>query len=87
MCSSDLPIVSAIGDTINSAARLESMTKQFDATLVVSMDTLRHAGLAPPAGLSAQRVDVRGKAQQIDVVAIADLTGFLPAGLPERSGA
>jgi adenylate cyclase len=65
------PIVSAIGDTINSAARLESMTKQFGATLVVSVDTLRFAGF-PVTDLPVQRVDVRGKAQQIDVVALED---------------
>lgn len=65
------PIVSAIGDTINSAARLESLSKTFGCTLVVSVDTLRFAGIAPPdAGV--QRVEVRGKSQQIDVLPLED---------------
>ena len=74
------PIISAIGDTINSAARLESMTKQFGATLVVSVDTLRLAGIAFP-DIPAHRVDVRGKVQQIDVLAVED-----PAVLLSASG-
>ena len=65
------PIVSAIGDTINSAARLESLSKQFGCTLVVSVDTLRFAGIAAPdAGV--RRVEVRGKAVQLDVLPIED---------------
>lgn len=65
------PIISAIGDTINSAARLESLTKQFGTTLVVSADTLRHAGIALPDA-PVHKVEVRGKAQQIEVLAIED---------------
>jgi len=72
------PIVSAIGDTINSAARLESLTKQFGATLVVSVDTLRFAGIAAP-GLPVHRVEVRGKTQQIDVLALDDPAALLLA--------
>ena len=70
------PIISAIGDTVNSAARLESMTKQFGTTLVVSTDTLRYAGIALP-DIPAHRVEVRGKVQHIDVLAIDD-PGTLP---------
>ena len=65
------PIISAIGDTINSAARLESLTKEFGTLLVVSLDTLRYAGIAPPE-IPARRVDVRGKRQAIDVLALDD---------------
>ena len=36
------PIVSAIGDTVNSAARLESLTKQYGCTMIVSVDALRY---------------------------------------------
>lgn len=65
------PIVSAIGDTINSAARLESLTKEFGCTLVVSVDTLRFAGIALPE-IPVQRAEVRGKVQHIDVLATDD---------------
>jgi adenylate cyclase len=70
------PIISAIGDTINSAARLENLTKQFGRTLVVSLDTLRLAGAALP-DIPVQRVEVRGKVQQIEVLAIDDPAALL----------
>ena len=47
------------------------MTKQFGTTLVVSTDTLRFAGIALP-DIPAHRVEVRGKVQHIDVLAIDD---------------
>jgi adenylate cyclase len=65
------PIISAIGDTINSAARLETLTKQYGTTLVVSADTLRLAGIALP-DVPLHRAEVRGKVQQIEVLAIED---------------
>jgi adenylate cyclase len=73
------PIISAIGDTINSAARLESMTKQFGVTLVVSLDTLRLAGIVPP-DVPVHHVEVRGKVQQIEVLAVDDPAVLLRSG-------
>ncbi len=75
------PIVSAIGDTINGAARLESLTKQFGTTLVVSADTLRFAGIALP-DVALHKVEVRGKAQQIEVLAIEDPASLLLPAAP-----
>jgi adenylate cyclase len=65
------PIVSAIGDTINSAARLEGLSKQFGCTLVVSVDTLHFAGIALPDS-GVRRVDVRGKVEQLEVLTLED---------------
>ena len=65
------PTISAIGDTVNSAARLESLTKQFGTTLVVSLDTLRYAGITPPE-VPVHKVEVRGKVHQIEVLAVDD---------------
>jgi adenylate cyclase len=65
------PIISAIGDTVNSAARLESLTKEFRTTMVVSVDTLRYAGIALPE-IPVHRVEVRGKVQQLEVLAVDD---------------
>lgn len=77
------PIVSAIGDTINSAARLESLTKQFGCTLIVSVDTLRFAGIAPP-DVGVQRVEVRGKVEQLEVLTIEDPATLL-SGTDDRA--
>ena len=65
------PTVSAIGDTVNSAARLESLTKQYGCTLIISIDTLRFAGITPP-DTGVQRVEVRGKVEQLEVLPIED---------------
>jgi adenylate cyclase len=65
------PIVSAIGDTINGAARLESLTKQYGCAMIVSADTLRFAGITPPDA-EIRRVEVRGKIEQLDVLMIDD---------------
>jgi adenylate cyclase len=70
------PIVSAIGDTINSAARLENLAKQYGCTMVVSVDTLRFAGIAPPE-VGVQRVEVRGKTEQLEVLPIDDPAALL----------
>ena len=70
------PIVSAIGDTVNSAARLESLTKQYGCTMIVSVATLRYAGIAPP-DVGVQHVEVRGKAEQLEVLPIADPAALL----------
>jgi adenylate cyclase len=65
------PIVSAIGDTINAAARLESLTKDYGCTLVVSLDTLRFAGIAAP-DVGLRQVEVRGRAGRLEVLPIED---------------
>jgi adenylate cyclase len=64
-------IYSAIGDNINIAARFEGMTKAYACTLVVSADTLAHAGL-DPRGAPVHRVKVRGRQERVTVYAIAD---------------
>jgi adenylate cyclase len=65
------PIHSAIGDNINIAARFEGITKIYRCVLVVSADTLRHAGIdAKDAPL--HQVRVRGRTERVAVYAVAD---------------
>jgi adenylate cyclase len=67
----EAPIHSAIGDTVNIAARFEGMTKAYHCVLVVSAETLAQAGVeAKDAPL--HRVRVRGRNERIDVYAIND---------------
>jgi len=67
----EAPIHSAIGDNINLAARFEGMTKAYACTLVVSAETLAHAGL-DAHGAPLHHVRVRGRRERINVYAITD---------------
>jgi adenylate cyclase len=78
------PIISAVGDPINAAARLEALSKHFGCTLVVSLDTLRFAGIPVPDA-PVHRARIRGKTQQIDVLAIDDPL-LLARAAPEAVG-
>ncbi len=67
----DAPIYSAIGDTVNVAARFEGMTKAYGCLLVTSAETLRHAGI-DPKGAPLHQVRVRGRSERMAVYAVSD---------------
>jgi len=67
----DAPIYSAIGDMVNTAARLEDMTKAYGCTLVASAEVLRQAGVEP-GDAPEHQVRVRGKTERLTVYAVAD---------------
>lgn len=73
----EAPIHSAIGDTVNIAARFEGMTKAYNCVLVVSADTLGYAGVEPK-NAALHRVRVRGRSERISVYAVADPRVFFP---------
>jgi adenylate cyclase len=62
------PIISAIGDSVNTTARLESATKELHAPLVVSVETLRAAAL--DATMPLQEVSLRGRSTSMAVAAL-----------------
>lgn len=59
------PIISALGDAVNTTARLESMTKELDAPIVVSAATLEAAAIRSRVPL--RTVLLRGRATSIQV--------------------
>jgi adenylate cyclase len=67
----DAPIYSAIGDMVNTAARLENMTKAFACALVVSEVVLREAGI-DVGDAPLHQVRVRGKTERLAVYAVSD---------------
>jgi adenylate cyclase len=62
------PIISAIGDSVNTTARLESTTKELHMPLVVSVETLRAAGIETTMPL--QEVSLRGRSTSMAVAAL-----------------
>ena len=62
--------LTAVGDAVNTASRLESATKDFAAELVISAEVGERAGAAALADLAWQRetVALRGKSENIDVL-------------------
>jgi adenylate cyclase len=62
------PIISAVGDSVNTAARLERATKELGAPLVVSAETLQAAGMDTSATLT--QVPLRGRAATLPASAL-----------------
>ncbi|MEQ8355826.1 MAG: adenylate/guanylate cyclase domain-containing protein [Kiloniellaceae bacterium] len=58
--------LTAIGDAVNTASRLESLTKEYSAQLIVSAPLAGHAGVDLTA-FPRQQIDVRGRAQPLDI--------------------
>ncbi len=71
----DAPTVSALGDNINIAARLEALTKDYRTELIVSAQALRQAGLSNPAW-PRHTVHVRGRGEPLDIYVIDDLSNL-----------
>jgi adenylate cyclase len=73
--------LTALGDTVNIASRLEALNKEFGSAVVASSVTVQ-AGRMIIANGEARSVPVRGRAERLDVVAAADLSALTeaPAG-------
>ncbi|MGI9357089.1 MAG: adenylate/guanylate cyclase domain-containing protein [Rhizobiaceae bacterium] len=74
--------LTAIGDTVNTASRLEAATKDHSCAICVSSATLSHAGLNAPEH-SLKTVSVRGKTDTIDVIAVQNTEEVLRVGEPQ----
>ena len=61
--------VTAIGDAVNTASRLETMTKEFGCQLVLSHDVAARAGL-DLSGFPSHSIEVRGRTQRLEVYVI-----------------
>lgn len=62
--------LTALGDTVNTASRLEAATKEFNAELVVSEATMAASGLQFP-GVDVREITVRGREQPLVVHVLA----------------
>jgi adenylate cyclase len=62
-------IVTAIGDTVNTTARLESLTKDYDCTIILSQDAAQAAGLNL-VDHSLQQAPVKGRIESVEFYAL-----------------
>lgn len=71
--------LTAIGDAVNTASRLESMTKEYQAQLVISEEVARFAGLEH-ADFPRHEIMIRGREAPLAILVVADALS-LPADL------
>lgn len=58
--------LTAVGDPVNTASRLEGMTRQYNCNLIVSQDVFENAGVVPD-DLASHEVAVRGRTGMLRV--------------------
>ena len=73
----DVSAITAIGDAVNTASRLEGLTKEYAAELVVSMEVIARAGLDVPGG-HRDEIEIRGKREKL-AIAVFQNARELPA--------
>ena len=78
--------MTAIGDAVNTASRLEELTKEYTVELVVSEAVVSRAGF-DLSGFPRQEVEIRGKTETLAVrtlASAAELPASAAAPLPAR---
>jgi adenylate cyclase len=63
--------ITAIGDSVNTASRLETLTKEYRAQLVVSEDVARRAGVDLTT-YPSHDIEIRGRSETVRVRVVAE---------------
>jgi adenylate cyclase len=75
--------LTAIGDPVNVASRLEALTKEFDAQLVVSAALAERAGV-DLAGFELRQIEIRGRRRPLRIRVVGDARALPVAGPAAR---
>lgn len=70
--------LTAVGDTVNIASRLEAETKPLGVQLVASHDAMAGAGVAL-GGLETRQIELRGRQERLEVYLVPDVAALEPA--------
>ncbi len=70
--------LTAVGDVVNTASRLQDLTKQFQCQLVISEPVAQNAGL-DVTGMRREEITVRNRSRPIGVVIIEHVNDIQPA--------
>jgi adenylate cyclase len=62
--------LTAVGDAVNTASRLEAMSKELDVELVISAPVAAHSGL-DLAAFPRREIELRGRTGRLAVIAVA----------------
>ena len=62
--------ITALGEIVNTASRLEGLTKSLDVQIIVSNSTIEASGLTIGENMARRNVDVRGLSQPVVVYAV-----------------
>ena len=76
----DTVSVTAVGDSVNTASRLKTQTKEFGAELVVSNRTVELSGV-DLSGFAEEEVEIRGRTEPLSVRVV-----IAARDLPEQAG-
>jgi len=73
----DAAYLTAVGDTVHVAARLEALTKDYDCELVVSEALVRRAGIATD-GFQRHELTLRNRAEPLTVFVVHQAASVVP---------
>jgi adenylate cyclase len=73
--------ITAIGDAVNTASRLEELTKEYNCELVVSEETLTRAGLYL-TDVPRHEIEIRGRREMLEVITFDRAGDLPPPGTP-----
>jgi len=76
--------LTAVGDTVNLASRLQVLSKSYGCELVVSEEVLRSAGLTL-ANATRHEIEIRGRVAPIVIHAVTTIQDLPVAALPARA--
>ena len=71
--------LTAIGDSVNTASRLEAMTKEYGAQLIFSEDVAQQAGIEF-TGITQRQTEVRGREEPVKIYVVENAAEFAPSG-------